>query len=126
MGKTRHEIPTHLNVEDRALFGLSVRQVAFLVAGCAAAYAAWDALPDAEPGLRLGLAAAVLLAAAAFALLRPGGRGLELWALALARYAASPRRRAWGVPEPDPERWRPRPAAWAELAPRLAWREVPT
>ena len=23
----RHEIPTHLNVEDRAFYGLSVRQV---------------------------------------------------------------------------------------------------
>jgi hypothetical protein len=122
----RHEIPTHLNVEDRALFGLSVRQLALLLAGCAAAYTAYDALPDAAPGPRLALAGAVLLAAAALALLRPGGRGLELWVLALARYAVSPRRRAWRVPEPDPERWLPRPPAWAALEPRLAWRQVPT
>ena len=43
MASLRHEIPTHLNVEDRALFGLSVRQLALLLAGCAAAYAAYDA-----------------------------------------------------------------------------------
>jgi hypothetical protein len=122
----RHEVPTHLNVEDRALFGLSVRQLALLLAGCAAAYAAYDGLPDAAIGPRLALAAVVLLAAAALALVRPGGRGLELWAFALIRYAASPRRRVWRVPEPDPERWLPRPPAWAELSPRLAWREVPT
>ena len=42
MPSGRHEIPTHLNVEDRAVYGLSVRQLTYLVAGCSGAYGVWS------------------------------------------------------------------------------------
>src|SRR5436190_20259480 len=72
MRLARHEIPTHLNVEDRVALGLSVRQVLYLLVGLASAYGAWNqwaALPD---WARVALAATSLVAAAAVALCRPG------------------------------------------------------
>jgi hypothetical protein len=120
----RHEIPTHLNVEDRAFFGLSVRQVMHLTVGAATAYAIWNQWLWAPPGLRLGLAGLCLLAAVALALVRPGGRALEEWAFVALHHAATPKRAVWRAPEPRTEEWRARRADWAELAPRPAWREA--
>jgi len=91
----RHEIPTHLNVEDRVALGLSVRQVLYLLVGLASAYGAWnqwDALPD---GARAALAATCLVVAAAVALCRPGQRGLDEWVIAVLRYVTIPKRAVW-------------------------------
>ena len=55
----RHQIPTHLNVEDRAIFGLTVRQVGYLVVGCAGAYNLWTQWPDWPDAARLGAASSV-------------------------------------------------------------------
>ena len=46
MPSGRHEIPTHLNVEDRAVYGLSVRQLTYLVVGSSGGYQLWSAWPD--------------------------------------------------------------------------------
>jgi hypothetical protein len=119
----RHEIPTHLGVEDRAFYGLSVRQVTYLMAGSAGGYGLWQGNPDWPAELRLGLAALCLLLAAAFALLRPGRRGLEEWAFAALHYLATPRRARWRVEEPLLADWRTPRVAWAELAPRPSWAE---
>jgi hypothetical protein len=119
----RHEIPTHLNVEDRAVYGLSVRQLTFLIAGASSGYAAWSEWPDLPVELRAAAAALCVLLAATFALLRPGARPLEEWAFAALHHAATPKRALWRVAEPDPADWRPTAAAWAELAPRAAWAE---
>jgi hypothetical protein len=119
----RHEIPTHLNVEDKAFYGLSVRQVTHLTVGAATAYAAWNQWLWAPAAPRLVLALGCILVAAALALLRPGGRGLEQWVFVVLHHAATPRRAAWRVPEPSPDAWRPRGGDWAELAPTVAWRE---
>ena len=35
MAAARHEIPTHLNAEDRAFYGLTARQLMWLTVGCA-------------------------------------------------------------------------------------------
>jgi hypothetical protein len=121
MTTPRHEIPTHLNVEDKAFFGLSVRQVLFLVSGLSTSYALWSQWPELPAALRLGLAAANLLLAAAFALLRPGRRGLEEWAFVALHYAATPKVATWRPREPDPADWRPARSAWAELTPRVTW-----
>ena len=117
----RHEIPTHLNVEDKAFYGLSVRQVMYLTTGCATAYALWNQWPDAPPALRLGAALGCLLLAAALALVRPGGRGLEEWAFVALHYAATPKRAVWRVAEPAVADWRPGASAWQELTPGVAW-----
>jgi hypothetical protein len=123
MARLRHEIPTHLNVEDRAVYGLSVRQLTYLIAGSSGGYACWTSWPDLPDELRGAAAAFCLLVAAVVALLRPGGRGLEEWAFAALHHLATPKRALWRVPEPDPATWRPAVAAWVELAPRAAWAE---
>jgi hypothetical protein len=91
----RHEIPTHLGVDDRALLGLTMRQVMFLMLGCAAAYWLWSEWPGFPGSARAAAATAALLAAAFVAFLRPHGRALEEWAFVAARYAALPKGAAW-------------------------------
>jgi hypothetical protein len=123
MAGLRHEIPTHLNVEDKAFLGLSARQLMHLVVGLAGAYAAWSQWPDWPGGARIALAGAIVLGAAIVALVRPGDRALEEWAIVALRYWATPKRAVWRRAEPVAADWRPAEAAWAELAPRVAWTE---
>ncbi len=122
MPRSRHEIPTHLNVEDKAFFGLSVRQVMFLTIGLSGAYGLWNQWVDLLLPFRLGAATLVFVAAAAVALLRPGGRGLEDWAFVAVHYVAIPHRSAWRTREPELAEWRPVGTEWEELTPRLAWK----
>src|SRR5438132_14391804 len=37
-----HEVPTHLNVEDKVVFGLSVRQFLYMLVGSSASYTPWE------------------------------------------------------------------------------------
>ena len=64
MARRRHEIPTHLNVEDKAFVGLSVRQLMNLIVGLSTAYALWNDWPDLPLPVRAGLAVVCLLVAA--------------------------------------------------------------
>ena len=90
----RHEIPTHLNVEDKAFAGLTMRQLMTAAVGLALAYGAASELPFPLP-LRLVASGVVLAAVALFALSRPAGRSLEDWAFVLLRYWAVPRIAVW-------------------------------
>jgi len=90
----RHEIPTHLNVEDKAFAGLTMRQLMTAAVGLGVAYGAASEPPFPLP-LRLIAAGLVLAAVALFALWRPGGRPLEDWAFVLLRYWAVPRIAVW-------------------------------
>jgi hypothetical protein len=126
----RHEIPTHLDVEDRLLLGLPARRALALLAGLAFAYSLWHQWPGAPEALRAGLAGACVLVAATAAFVRPGGRGLEAWALLALRYAACRRASVWRSDAPAATALRtdaPNPAApgWEELAPRLDWARDP-
>ena len=85
----RHQVPTHLDVEDRPFCGLTVRQVLVLAVGGAWAYAAWCLAPALPTALRAALAGACLLLAATAAL---GGSG---WGLLVLRYATTPRVTVW-------------------------------
>ena len=91
---SRHEIPTHLQVADQALPGLTMRQLLAAACGLALAYGALSDLPL-PLALRLALAALVLLATALVVLWRPAGRPLEEWAFVLLRYHAAPRVSVW-------------------------------
>ncbi len=118
----RHEIPTHLNVEDSVLLGLSARQIATLMACAAVGYRLWMQWPGLPLPLRAGLGAACLLVGVVLALVRPGGRPLEQWGLAALAHLAGPRRTTWSVVQPRLADWRPSAASgWIELAPELAW-----
>jgi len=95
----RHEVPTHLNIEDKAFAGLTMRQLMVAIIGLALAYAAMSEVPLPLP-LRLGLGAAVLLWTAAFTLWQPAGRSLEDWTVVLLRYVSVPRVVVWRVRTP--------------------------
>jgi hypothetical protein len=99
----RHEIPTHLEVEDKILGTLTVRQLLFLAVGLSLSYGLWGLLHQlaVSPGHHLPIVAQLALAAIpalcmlVLALAQPGGRPLEEWLLALARYAGQPKVCVW-------------------------------
>jgi hypothetical protein len=125
MAPRSHEIPTHLNVEDRAFYGLTARQVMWLTVGCAGGYGLWAQWPGLPGGLRLALAGVCVALALVLALVRPYGRGLDEWAFVVLHYAAIPKLSLWRPREPAPAAWRPAGPQWAELAPRVSWQPVP-
>lgn len=90
----RHEIPTHLEVADRAVLGLTMGQLLTLAAGLALAYGAVSGGPGPFV-VRIVAAAAVLAVTAALALVRPGGRPAEEWAFVLIRYWGASRVSVW-------------------------------
>jgi hypothetical protein len=90
----RHQIPTHLNVEDKAFAGLTMRQLMTAAVGLGLAYGAVSEPPFPLP-LRLIAAGLVLAAVALVALWRPAGRPLEDWAFVLLRYWSVPRIAVW-------------------------------
>ena len=92
----RHEVPTHLNIEDKAFAGLTMRQLMVAIIGLALAYAAMSEVPLPMP-VRLGMGAVVLLWTAAFTLWQPAGRSLEDWSFVLLRYVSVPRVVVWRV-----------------------------
>ncbi len=103
----RHEIPTHLNVEDKAFAGLTMRQLMTAAIGLALAYGAASE-PPWPMALRLAAAGLVLAAVALLALWRPAGRPLEDWGFVLLRFWALPRVAVWrpreltsGAQEPE-------------------------
>src|SRR5919202_5473028 len=90
-----HEVPTHLNVEDKIVFGLSVRQFLYMLVGSSASYTLWQQAAATGDLVRVSLVALSLATTLAFALLRPAGRPLEEWLAALLVFAAAPRRAVW-------------------------------
>jgi hypothetical protein len=121
--RQRHEVPTHLNVEDKAFLGLSVRQFMFLTSGASLGYGLYNEWADLPPTLRIGLGCLVFLIAALLALCRPGNRGLEEWAFVLLRHTAIPKRAVWKPPEPDPADWQASGMRWEALEPRPDWED---
>ena len=72
----RHEVPTHLNIEDKAFAGLTMRQLMVAIIGLALAYSAMSQAPL-PLAVRLAAGATVLLMTAAISLWQPAGRSLE-------------------------------------------------
>jgi hypothetical protein len=120
----QHEIPTHLNVEDTVVLGLTIRQFAYLVVGMAGGYGLWNQWPDLVLGLRMVPAGMWLILAVAIALVRPHGRGFEEWAFVALHYAVLPKQTVWRVIEPDHPTSDASADGWAELAPEMNWRET--
>jgi hypothetical protein len=118
-----HEVPTHLDVVDKVLLGLSVRQFLYLLVGSSACYTLWEQSAGLAAPLRVALVAVSACVTLAFALLRPAERPLEEWLIAALAYAASPRQSTWQPREPHRSDWHPASGGWQELAPSLAWAE---
>ena len=99
--RQRQEIPTHLEVEDRILFGLTLRQGVVLLLGTSVGYFlfAQSGQPIADVhiplALRIGLGLIPVLVALAVALVQPAGRPLEDWLFAIARYLTLPKQYVW-------------------------------
>jgi len=93
----RHEVPTHLHVEDRVFFGfMTVRHVLVLAGGSFLAMGAVLSPPLPLPELLRYLCAVVIGAATlAAALVEPDGRKMEEWLLAFLKYQLTPRVAVW-------------------------------
>jgi hypothetical protein len=89
-----HEVPTHVQAEDRVLLWLTFPQIVAMTAVCALAYGLYHYAPVGPSGVRI--AAGALFALAGFAVVagRIGGRRLPLVAADLLRYALGARRYA--------------------------------
>ncbi|MCY3920080.1 MAG: hypothetical protein OXG38_09775 [Chloroflexi bacterium] len=92
-----HEVPTHVQAEDRVLLWLTFPQIVALTAVCALAYGCYHFAPFGPAEIRIALAALFALAGVAAVAGRIGGRRLPLVAADLLRYALGARRFA-GAP----------------------------
>ena len=92
-----HEVPTHVQAEDRVLLWLTFPQVVAVTAVCALAYGAYRYAPLGPSEARLALAVVLGLVGVAAIVGRVGGRGLPLVAADLLRFRLGPRRYA-GTP----------------------------
>jgi hypothetical protein len=117
-----YEVPTHLNVEDNLIFGLTPRQLLRMSIGASLAYAVWDQTSWLSDWLRFAIAAACVTFGLLLAVVRPGDRALDQWLFAAAVFLISPRRRLWQLLD-CPQRTEPnmRTADWAELSPMPEW-----
>jgi PrgI family protein len=125
---SRHEVPTHLDVPDKAFFGLAARQFLCLLLGATLTLVVWREWTFLPAGIRLALCALCALAALVGALVRPHGRDLATWAFVLLHYAALPKTAVWRPREsvggdrgagPAPD------AGWEDWTPRVAWAAEP-
>ena len=105
-----HEVPTHVQAEDKALLWFTFPQIVAVVATCAVSYGAYRYFPFGPSGLKLGLAILLGVLGIAMTVGKVGGRGLPLVAadllkfnLGARRYAGSPAELAVSAPPPQPE-----------------------
>ena len=86
-----HEVPTHVQAEDKVLLWLTFPQVVSLIAVAAAGYGVFNYAPG-PTGLRIGLAAVVAVIGAVAAVGQIGGRRLPLVVADLLKYWLGARR----------------------------------
>ena len=89
-----HEVPTHVQAEDRVLLWFTFPQIVALTAVAALAYGAYSLAPFGPSGVRLALAILIALAGVAAVAGKIGGRKLPLVAADLLRFWLGPRRYA--------------------------------
>ena len=110
-----HEVPTHVQAEDRVLLWFTFPQIVALTAVAALAYGAYSLAPFGPSGVRLALAILIALAGVAAVAGKIGGRRLPLVAADLLRFWLGPRRYAGAPSElarsepPPPPPSRPSP-----------------
>ena len=94
-----HEVPTHVQAEDRVLLGLTFPQIVAVTAVCAISYGAYRYAPVGPSEVRMALAVVFGLFGVAMVVGKIGGRRLPLVAADLLKYRLGARalRRA-GVP----------------------------
>ena len=89
-----HEVPTHVQAEDRVLLWFTFPQVVAMTAVCALSYGAYRYAPVGPSEVRMALAVVLGLAGAAMTVGQIGGRRLPLVAADLLKYRLGARRYA--------------------------------
>ena len=92
-----HEVPTHVQAEDRVLLGFTFPQVVAVVAVCAISYGAYRYAPVGPSEVRMALAVVLGLVGVAMVVGKIGGRRLPLVAADLLKYRLGARRYAGPV-----------------------------
>jgi len=105
-----HEVPTHVQAEDRVLLWLTFPQIVAVVAVCAVSYGAYRYFPLGPSEFKLAVAVLLGVLGIAMTVGKVGGRGLPLVAadllkfnLKARRYAGSPSQLVVSEPPPAPE-----------------------
>ena len=105
-----HEVPTHVQAEDRVLLWLTFPQIVAVVAVCALAYGAYRYFPFGPGEFRLAVAIILGITGIALTVGTVGGRGLPLVAADLLKFNLGARRyegapaqlaRSEAPPQPD-------------------------
>ncbi len=86
-----HEVPTHVQAEDRVLLWFTFPQIVAMTAVCAISYGAYRYAPVGPSGVRMALAVMLGLAGIAAVVGKIGGRRLPLVAADLLRFWLGPR-----------------------------------
>ena len=92
-----HEVPTHVQAEDRVLLGFTFPQVVAVTAVCAISYGAYRYAPVGPSEVRMALAVVFGLVGIAMTVGKIGGRRLPLVAADLLKYRLGARRYAGPV-----------------------------
>ncbi len=92
-----HEVPTHVQAEDRVLLGLTFPQIVAVTAVCAISYGAYRYAPVGPSEVRMALAVVFGLFGVAMVVGKIGGRRLPLVAADLLKYRLGARRYAGQV-----------------------------
>ena len=87
-----HEVPTHVQAEDKVLLGFTFPQIVAVTAVCAISYGAYRYAPVGPSEVRMALAVVLGLAGVAMIVGQIGGRRLPLVAADLLRFWLGARR----------------------------------
>ena len=104
-----HEVPTHVQAEDRVLLGFTFPQVVAVTAVCAISYGAYRYAPVGPSEVRMAIAVLLGLVGVAMTVGKIGGRRLPLVAADLLKYRLGARRYAGPVSQLVRAEERPRP-----------------
>ena len=116
-----HEVPTHVQAEDKVLLWFTFPQIVAVVAVCAVAYGAYHYLPIGPMAVRLAVGVLIGIVGIALTVGKIGGRGLPLVAADLLKFNLGARRYA-GSPL-EMTRNEPPAAAGGQARPRCGcWR----
>ena len=89
-----HEVPTHVQAEDKVLLWFTFPQIVAVVAVCALAYGAYHYLPFGPMAVRLAVGLLIGVVGIAMTVGKVGGRGLPLVAADLLKFNLGARRYA--------------------------------
>ena len=91
---TEHEVPTHVQAEDRVVLWFTFPQIVAMTAVCALGYGVYRYAPVGPSEVRLGLAVVFALFGLAMVVGKVGGRRLPVVLADLLRFGVGPRRYA--------------------------------